>query len=1082
MITKQNISLTVFISVILFTSNIFGEVQHEDFWTFMEKSKEGSSFRLNFKNFKVALQNAPAVSERIPSKTILAVPTRAGEKVLYKFYQNSVMHPNLEKKYPYIKTYVGIGINNPSHRATIVINDDIVLGSVITDAGTSHYKTFNINSENNVLLVYEEEINQDLICKSMNTIEEPSRDFPDCIGSEDPCYPVGSELATFKFAVIMTEQANNWVADGTIDGGLTWVVNSVSVINAIYIRDVSFQLQLIGQNDELIFTDSNPAPDAFKTTFDDPWDQNGAELSKVDSVLDSRIGPGGWEEQNTERFWDYGALLDDGYAGGLAYVPGPTSAQLPLIYVFVHEVMHNFGSAHNKSNEGPIYTSIGGSIMHMRANGTGEVFSTHTTEYALNQENNSTGYYHNGINNVITNNIIPEILLPEGGFTIPMETPYVLEGSSDPISEDYTYNWESNDNASVMYTANPDEDFPYFLPDEGSLNMLEATSLEGYKRVFPSMESLLNNVYEEINVYPHAGLTKVKLPFATREMNMRLAVRTNDPYAGSFNHKNLTFFVDGTAGPFRVTSQTGSIVWEVGSEETITWDVANTDDPNGVNCQAVDLMLSLDEGENFDYVLAEGVLNAGSYTFMVPPMAPTSSVRLMVKASENIFFDINNAFFSINNSAIPEMSIDNAPIVIEMLTNSTATFQREITNVGEELSILSYSTTLDHQIDGDGFLGFDGIDDNVDLGSDLLDGAGDFAISLWVKATGTDQVIIQQRNGGYNGQYQLRFTGYGKANFWTYRDGYKWSVTSTQTINDDAWHHIVVLQNADVNGGSIYIDGEETPGNDNGVLNVNGEIHTYLGADMRDLAEYFDGLINDVAIFSGILTGDDIASIYSAGPGFNLTYNHDNYNGSEDLVAFYPIELMEGSLLQDASGNGNNGAIDGASWDGDFEIVPNWLSVSSPMNYLGYGDSDMLDIIVNTAELPVGNIYNSSVIVRSNDEIAIIPVNLTLVSSLSTDPFVVVDEYRLHNAYPNPFNPTTDIRYQIPINDYVSITIFDVTGRNVKSLVRNNKEAGSHMARWDATNNSGEPVTTGMYFFTIQSGDFRQTKKMVLLK
>ena len=167
-------------------------------------------------------------------------------------------------------------------------------------------------------------------------------------GSEDPCYPVGSELPTFKFAVIMTEQANNWVADGTIDGGLTWVVNSVSVINAIYIRDVSFQLQLIGQNDELIFTDSNPAPDAFKTTFDDPWDQNGAELSKVDSVLDSRIGPGGWEEQNTERFWDYGALLDDGYAGGLAYVPGPTSAQLPLIYVFVHEVMHNFGSAHNK--------------------------------------------------------------------------------------------------------------------------------------------------------------------------------------------------------------------------------------------------------------------------------------------------------------------------------------------------------------------------------------------------------------------------------------------------------------------------------------------------------------------------------------------------------------------------------------------------------------------------------------------------------------------------------------------------------------------------------------------------------------
>ena len=55
---------------------------------------------------------------------------------------------------------------------------------------------------------------------------------------------------------------------------------------------------------------------------------------------------------------------------------------------------------------------------------------------------------------------------------------------------------------------------------------------------------------------------------------MRLIVRTNDPYAGSLNHKNLKFYVDGDAGPFRVTSQADSTSWQVGSEQTITWDVA----------------------------------------------------------------------------------------------------------------------------------------------------------------------------------------------------------------------------------------------------------------------------------------------------------------------------------------------------------------------------------------------------------------------------------------------------------------------------------------------------------------------------
>ena len=90
--------------------------------------------------------------------------------------------------------------------------------------------------------------------------------------------------------------------------------------------------------------------------------------------------------------------------------------------------------------------------------------------------------------------------------------------------------------------------------------------------------------------------------------------------------------------------------------------------------------------------------------------------------------------------------------------------------------------------------------------------------------------------------------------------------------------------------------------------------------------------------------------------------------------------------------------------------------------------------------------------------------------------------YALHSAYPNPFNPTTKISYDLPENEYVSINIFDLMGRQIKSLVNKKQFAGFRSIQWDATNNSGQPVSAGIYIYTIQAGEFRQTKKMLFLK
>ncbi|MDP7437601.1 MAG: T9SS type A sorting domain-containing protein, partial [Candidatus Marinimicrobia bacterium] len=91
-------------------------------------------------------------------------------------------------------------------------------------------------------------------------------------------------------------------------------------------------------------------------------------------------------------------------------------------------------------------------------------------------------------------------------------------------------------------------------------------------------------------------------------------------------------------------------------------------------------------------------------------------------------------------------------------------------------------------------------------------------------------------------------------------------------------------------------------------------------------------------------------------------------------------------------------------------------------------------------------------------------------------------QYTLYPAYPNPFNPTTTLRYDLPEQAYVNIIIYDLLGRQVKTLINQTQDAGFKSVIWNATNDYGKPVSAGVYLYNIQAGEFVQTKKMVLLK
>ena len=108
--------------------------------------------------------------------------------------------------------------------------------------------------------------------------------------------------------------------------------------------------------------------------------------------------------------------------------------------------------------------------------------------------------------------------------------------------------------------------------------------------------------------------------------------------------------------------------------------------------------------------------------------------------------------------------------------------------------------------------------------------------------------------------------------------------------------------------------------------------------------------------------------------------------------------------------------------------------------------------------------------------------NTMVVGTLSIDSADIPETFALHQNYPNPFNPTTQIKYDIPEDALVNISIYDVMGRSIRSLVNSRQTAGYRSIQWNATNDRGEPVSAGMYIYTIQAGEFRQTKKMVLLK
>jgi hypothetical protein len=101
---------------------------------------------------------------------------------------------------------------------------------------------------------------------------------------------------------------------------------------------------------------------------------------------------------------------------------------------------------------------------------------------------------------------------------------------------------------------------------------------------------------------------------------------------------------------------------------------------------------------------------------------------------------------------------------------------------------------------------------------------------------------------------------------------------------------------------------------------------------------------------------------------------------------------------------------------------------------------------------------------------------------LSTEGEGVPIEFALHENYPNPFNPTTTLRFDLPEVSSITLTIYNMLGQRVRIFNMNDTPAGYHSIKWNATNDFGDPVGAGVYLYQLRANHYLETRKMVLLK
>ena len=633
------------------------------------------SFELtNYSAFKTKLLEAPLrfSAEANENFITISIPMPDGTFQKFKVFESPLMPPGLSQKFPQIKTFTATGVSNPNATAKIDITHQgfhamifaIGQNPVFVDPFDKNDQTYisyfkkDFNSEGEYFECSVSDLHESNVDYDPN--ETVSRQAGDC------------QLREYRLALACTGEYAQYHDDGDIvNDAMAAMTTTMNRVNGVFERDAGITMVFVSNNEDLIYTDPNT----------DPYSNSNGSLmlSQNQTTCDNVIGSANY---------DIGHVFSTG-GGGVAFLNSPcddsdkakgvTGQSTPegdpfdIDYV-AHEMGHQFGGRHTQNN------SCNRDNTSSYEPGSASTIMGYAGICSPNVQNNSDDYYHaisieqfgdfttgagDVCANIIDSSNDPPTADAGADYTIPISTPFVLTGvGTDPNSDILTYCWEQWDKeVATMPPVSTSTDGPAFRSFDPTTNP---------NRYFPRLSVIAGSGIDTWEV----------LPSVSRDLNFRLTVRDNNNAYGCTDEDDMTVTTDASAGPFLVTYPNVEMSWDANTSETITWDVANTT-AAPVSCANVDILYSTDGGLSFSDTLVSNVTNDGSHTITVPEIV-TSQFRIMVKCSDNIFFDISDENVSIGIQTIcTTFTSTNVPLTIP--SSGTITSDLSIT-FGESTS------------------------------------------------------------------------------------------------------------------------------------------------------------------------------------------------------------------------------------------------------------------------------------------------------------------------------------------------------------------------------------------------------------
>ncbi|CAD7815107.1 Chitinase A1 [Chryseobacterium aquaeductus] len=629
-------------------------------------------YQLDINGLKNALSKAPKrLSAGEKSEVIISFPNSEGKLENFKVKENSNFDPQLAIKYPDIKSYVGEGLEDPNSTVYFSISplglssmeiygdkSAVFIEPYTKDLAT--YVVYKKSDKKDNLSTFECTV-IDVAQKGISTSTLAARPNAD-----------DAKLRTFRLALSSTGEYTTYFG-GTKALALAAMNNTMTRVNGVFEKDFAARMVLIANNDAVIYTSASSDPYSAAAQMSN-WN------SQLQSTLTSVIG-----EANYDVGHLFGASGGGGNAGciGCVCVNGskgsgytspldgiPSGDNFDIDFV-AHELGHQFGGNHTFSHANE------GTGVNMEP-GSGSTIMGYAGITNQDIQPHSDSFFHAISIQQITNNIKAKTCpvststgnsIPTANagldYTIPKSTPFMLTGTgTDANGDSLTYIWEQVDNASSSQT--------------GTSSAASATKATGPTfrswtptttpvRYFPRMASVLagatTTAGAEINV---EALSSV-----ARTLNFRFTVRDNRAGGSGNNSDDAKVTVNATAGPFIITSQGTSTTYAGGSSQNVTWNVAGTT-ANSINAANVDILWSTNSGATWTTLLA-GTPNDGSQAVVIPNVTTTTG-RIMVKGSNHIFFDVNNANISVNSgSGGTDTVAPTAPTLSASGTTSTST-------------------------------------------------------------------------------------------------------------------------------------------------------------------------------------------------------------------------------------------------------------------------------------------------------------------------------------------------------------------------------------------------------------------------